>query len=411
MQEELNRFIQEPYDDATVFNLANCYYNIGQTSSALGLYLRITEYSKNDLLVYESLLKSGLCLRAQKDRNIHVKALFMHAISVLPRRPEAYFLLARLYEERSEWCECYSMACTALSIANETHTSLLTDVEYPGPYGFIFEKAVSSWWMGRNQESLDTFLFLDKIPMSDAHTAAVKANIASMMGTPEWTDPAYHRKNRAELLRLKFPGYDTIQANYSQCFQDMFILMATQGKKNGKYLEIGSNVPFAHNNTAILETEFDWKGISVEIDWNLVSQFRGSRKNDCICADATTLDYSKVLDDANMGTDWDYLQLDCEPPNNTYLALLSIPLEKYRFAVITYEHEFYCDETKSYRDKSRRYLKAHGYELIVDNVAIDDKSPFEDWWCHPDLISKKVLDALRCVGPEVKKAEKYIYNL
>lgn len=411
MQEQIDKFILDPYNDEIVFDLATQYFAQGQTSSALGLYLRVTEYSNNDLLIYESLLKSGLCLQKQKNRVSHAKALFMHAINVLPKRPEAHFLLSRLYEENHEWFEGYSMACVGITLAKDNTIPLLTDVEYPGEYGFIFEKAVCSWWMGRNQESLDTFLFLSKIPMTDAHTNAVKSNIASMMGTTEWTDPAYHKQNRAEFLRLKFPGYADIKANYAQCFQDMFVLMATQGKKNGKYLEIGANVPFAHNNTAILETEFDWKGFSVEIDWNLVSQFRGSRKNECICADATTLNYSKVLDEADMGLEWDYLQLDCEPPNNTYLALLSLPLEKYKFAVITYEHEFYCDETKSYRDKSRRYLKAHGYELIVNDVSIDGSLSFEDWWCHPDLISKDILDQLRCLGSETKKAENYIYNM
>jgi len=126
--------------------------------------------------------------------------------------------------------------------------------------------------------------------------------------------------------------------------------------------------------------------------------------------DATIANYDTILSDTNWGNDWDYLQLDCEPPHNTFEVLLSIPFEKYRFAVITYEHDYYCDETKSYRDKSRKYLESKGYELVVDNISPDDNSPFEDWWVHPDLVDKDVLNIIKSVTNTTKKAENYIYN-
>jgi len=75
---------------------------------------------------------------------------------------------------------------------------------------------------------------------------------------------------------------------------------------------------------------------------------------------------------------FEYLQLDCEPAKNTFEALLSIPFDKYRFAVITYEHDWYTDD-KTYRDKSRKYLQMMGYQLVVSNISLDYKSPFEDW--------------------------------
>jgi tetratricopeptide (TPR) repeat protein len=407
IQNTLNKFIDNPYNDKVVFDLANLYYNQNQTASALTYYLRITELDSD--LVYPSLLRAGLCLERQTNRVFSVKGLYLHAISHSPNRPEAYFLLSRLYERNREWQESYTIAAIAEHNDYSNNTSLLIDVEYPGIWGFKFEKAVSSWWMGRIDESLELFLSLDKHEIMDApHITSVKNNIKML--TNSWHIPVFYTKNKMTELRYKFKNHETIQSNHSQCFQDMFILSALDGKQNGKYLEIGSADPYFYSNTALLEEQFGWDGISLDIDENEVNKFKRARKNTCLHADALKTDYKKLLDDADLGTDWDYLQLDCEPPNNTFEVLLSIPFEKYRFAVITYEHDYYCDETKSYRDKSRRYLESKGYELAVDNISADDNSPFEDWWIHPDLVDKNVLSIIRSVTNNTKKAENYIYN-
>ena len=65
---ELNSFIQSPYNDLASFHLANWYYDNEQYAAALSFYLRVTECSKNDLLIYESLLKCGLCFEKQSRR-------------------------------------------------------------------------------------------------------------------------------------------------------------------------------------------------------------------------------------------------------------------------------------------------------------------------------------------------------
>ena len=39
--------------------------------------------------------------------------------------------------------------------------------------------------------------------------------------------------------RFKFPGFGKIENNYSQCFQDLFVLKCLSGKRKGTYLEIG----------------------------------------------------------------------------------------------------------------------------------------------------------------------------
>lgn len=403
---ELVSFIQSPYNDVSNFNLANWYYDREQYAAAISFYLRVTECSKNDLLIYESLLKCGLCFEKQGNRTFYAKGMYLHAISVLQIRPEAYFLLSRLYERNKEWQESYSMADIGLFI-NKVDVDELSNVEYPGRIGFLFEKSVVSWWMGRTKESIELLLDLyENYELPDEYKIAVNNNIKFIWGSDVWTKPNYYKKGNK--IRYNFDGIEKIENNHSQAFQDMFILMILNGKTNGKYLEIGSYQPFEHSNTYLLEDKFDWTGVSLEINPTIVKWFNGKRKNQCLQRDATKANYLEILDNQNMGTDWDYLQLDCEPAKNTFEALLSIPFDKYRFAVITYEHDWYIDD-KTYRDKSRRYLEMFGYQLIVSNVSVDDKSPFEDWWVHPELVDNEIIQKLKSIK-EVNNINDWIYD-
>ena len=88
--------------------------------------------------------------------------------------------------------------------------------------------------------------------------------------------------------------------------------------------------------------------------------------------------------------------------------MLMIPFNKYKFAIITYEHDHYIDMTGMYRDKSRNYLTSLGYELVVGNVASTKAAPFEDWWVHPDLVDRKTIETLKCVDRSVTPIEEYM---
>ena len=53
---------------------------------------------------------------------------------------------------------------------------------------------------------------------------------------------------------------------FSQTHQDLFVLYMNRKKTNGTFLEIGSNHPIKNNNTYLLESEYQWKGIMIEYD-------------------------------------------------------------------------------------------------------------------------------------------------
>ena len=405
MNKILNNFIDNPNNDIFAFNLAEYYFEYNQWASASSFYIRVTENSKTPELIYEALIKIGLCYEKMGDRNNAVKGAYMHAIAYLPKHPEAYFLLSRLYERKKEFNEAHMIACIAISNCDFKSIPLKTNVEYPGLYGLYFEKAVSLWWIGRPTESSDLFygLLEEKYgKLDEMHNNAVVYNI----NNSKWSKPSYY--NYTKKLKRPFNNSYKIERNYSQVHQDLFILTALNGKTYGKYLEIGAYDPINNSNTYLLENKFDWKGISLEIDPKLVTIFNGTRKNTCYCKDATITNYNDLLDNQNWGYEWDYLQLDCEPSKHTFEALLLIPFDRYKFAVITYEHDYYADETKSYREKSRKYLKSYGYELVVNDIASDNDLPFEDWWVHPDLVDKETINSLKQISNNINNATDYI---
>ena len=51
-----------------------------------------------------------------------------------------------------------------------------------------------------------------------------------------------------------------------------------------------------------------------------------------------------------------------------------------------------------------------GYQLVVSNVSVDDKSPFEDWWVHPDLVDNEIIQKLKS-HKDINCGKDWICNL
>jgi hypothetical protein len=83
-------------------------------------------------------------------------------------------------------------------------------------------------------------------------------------------------------------------------------------------------------------------------------------------------------------------------------------LTNINLAVITFEHDYYADETKLYREKSREFLINQGYVMVVGDIAPDKNSTFEDWWIHPDLVNPEILKIMIDSTNNIKKADDYM---
>ena len=224
-------------------------------------------------------------------------------------------------------------------------------------------------------------------------------------------EPEYwprYSKVEHERLKHQFPGSGGVKFNWSQSMQDMFVLMALDGKRNGVYVELGADLPRIINNTYLLETEFDWAGVSFEYDAEKVAFFNTIRRNKCICTDATTFDYKFLFEERNYPKQIDYLQLDLDPAEGTLAALKQIPLDDYRFTAITYETDVYRAGA-DVQDEEIEYLKSYGYELVVRNVA-NEGNPYEDWWVDPNVVDRAIIDKLKMDGRRAKESPECVYN-
>lgn len=168
---------------------------------------------------------------------------------------------------------------------------------------------------------------------------------------------------------------------YSQSGQDIFASQLLN-KKNGTFLDIGAGHPINFNNTYLLETKYDWTGTSIDVNQEFIPLWKNIRSNTFTCSDALTLDYGKMMEENYKSNIIDYLSLDID---NKYVDVLtSIPFDKYKFRVITIEHDFYI-HGDVFRKGEREFLQARGYYLLCSNVK-NTGNIYEDWWIHPDLV-------------------------
>jgi len=227
-----------------------------------------------------------------------------------------------------------------------------------------------------------------------------------------------YNKSKFENLLFKFDGSESIETNYSQSYQDMFVLSVLNGKKNGTYLEVGAYDGVFINNTYLLEKKFGWKGLSIDIDQSSEQSFRKSgRENDILIQNALDIDYLDLLTKKNFPSRIDYLQIDIEPQINTLECLKKIPFDKFKFSVITYETDYYDpsvsrEESHKVREESRKILESNGYELLVGNICnISNNDPFEDWYVDPTVIDPEILNLFRGSREYNDTAENYMLKV
>lgn len=428
MQDLLNAYIQDANNAEHNFVLGVRYHDLGQTASAVSFYLRAAERTNDDLLKYECLVRASMCFDSQGSRGLSVRGLLQHAMTICPKRPEAYYLLSRYYERGAgshpntdpsveEWFYGYTFASVGLQVSDFNCPPLRTKVDYPGKHGLLFERGVCAWWCGLCDESRDIMveLYHNWHDIDETHRNAIIRNLDLLQVDPNeptsTNRPPLDRYNKSDgdQFAYSFNNQDCILKNYSEAYQDIFVLGVLNGKEYGTYLEIGAGDPTYGSNTYLLEKNFKWTGVGLDIEPQFVQWHAQYRKNRVVQMNALEVDYQLLLNDIGVNGVVDYLQIDCDPPNVSYEVLKKIPFDMWKFAVITYEHDYYCDETKSYRDLSRDYLSSKGYVLVAPNMSPDDHRSYEDWWVHPDLVNSSVIERFKItIDSEVNNAQKYL---
>jgi len=193
---------------------------------------------------------------------------------------------------------------------------------------------------------------------------------------------------------------------YSQASQDIFVTNVLKHKKNGYFLEIGTNDPIIGNNSYILEKKYNFKGVLVEYEKQYEESYKKYRKNSIyIIDDARKIDYKNTLEINEFPKNIDYLQIDLDVDNKSTLETLLLfdetIFDTYKFATITFEHDFYRGDFFNTRQISREIFKKRGYCLVFPDICTDQGcvgtgwQPFEDWYVHPDLVDMNFINIIK----------------
>jgi FkbM family methyltransferase len=196
----------------------------------------------------------------------------------------------------------------------------------------------------------------------------------------------------------------------SQLNQDLFVLRKLNHKREGYFVEVGACHPIKLSNTYRLEHDFNWKGLLVEPNPELVTELRKFRTAAVIpCAVSNSLnsvnliiatnpEFSKIankkiknshglfestgksvtvdawkLEDLfeqnKVPSDFDVLTIDIE--GNELEALKSNDWLRWKPKLVLVEHNFRHD-----RQEMRNYLFRVGYRLASEN----SRSSWDDWF-------------------------------
>ena len=188
------------------------------------------------------------------------------------------------------------------------------------------------------------------------------------------------------MLRKSFRKYFLKRFEYSEAGQDIFALNLIG--KNGTYLEVGGFKPKLDSNTYILETQNNWRGVTIEFKkelqplWNSCKE----RKNRIYFEDALKFDYKTALEENNLPLHLNYLSCDIDPRDKTFEALKKILKEGLSFDFISFEHDDYTSD-ESYHKLASEYLIPKGYKIAVNNIYPKNKKNkiFETWFVNSKI--------------------------
>jgi hypothetical protein len=184
---------------------------------------------------------------------------------------------------------------------------------------------------------------------------------------------------------------------YSHAGQDIFAKNLIGN--NGTYLEVGAYLPVKNSNTYLLESKYNWRGISIEMDINHKDAWLNNkeRKNKIYFEDALSFKYKERLIENNLPLHINYLSCDIDPTFNTYNALKMIINEGISFDFISFEHDEYfrkncTNDNNDYHALAINFLKKNNYKIGIDNVYPKNKPEklFETWFINNSITFDKI---------------------
>lgn len=196
--------------------------------------------------------------------------------------------------------------------------------------------------------------------------------------------------------------------SYSQVDQDLWVLEMLNNKKNGYFLDVGAYDGIKYSNSLLLEKDFDWSGLLIEAHPDNFNTLKNNRKNTLVpyavsdyngkiifeneCGTGSKvveknglsidcITFEKMFEMYNVPNYIDYISLDIE--GMEYLSLTKFPFDKYKFKLLTVEHNLYMSGSEN-KEKIKDILLKNGYVIYKENVS-HNELPFEDWYINPNI--------------------------
>ena len=185
---------------------------------------------------------------------------------------------------------------------------------------------------------------------------------------------------------------------YSDAKQDQFAANILKFNRDGYCVDIGSCHSVISNNTYYFQG-LDWTSISIEIERGYNESYSTRTNGVHLNKNAIEVNYKETFEEYEFPKSIDYLSLDVDTISLDVLRIL--PLDEYRFKVITIEHDGYLYGDK-YREQQRNLLNSYGYLLLCSNVYVEQSGyegkecPFEDWWIDPSEFDSDLIEKIKC---------------
>ena len=386
----LNDVVLDYQNPEKIYKLAQEYDRLEQGAGAFSWYLRAADMSpgitwEERWLQYKCMILSAFIYDRNQNRDHSTEGLLEIAIETMPERPEAYYYLSKFKQERNDWRK--SLMYASIGISNIENGTLEeapdNDVDYPGDDALRLLYARAKWKTDGRDASKNLAFDLKYRNKLDPNLDQEVSELLSQHGYPSTLGYSYDEE---DLYKFPFKGLESVDKNYSRHFQDMFVLSCLDGMREGTFVELGSGHPELYNNTKLLEEEFGWKGISLDNSERMCHIFSRSRNTSIILDDAAKVNYEELFKKNCLEQRIDFLRINAE--HASIEALQNIPFNKYEFSVIQFQHNAVWWGPE-FKEASRKILSKLGYILLVNDVAVDPKSPYEDWWVHPLIAQSK----------------------
>lgn len=201
---------------------------------------------------------------------------------------------------------------------------------------------------------------------------------------------------------------------YSQAAQDKWVLNMTNFKKDGIFVEVGAYDGLQSSNTALLEFDYNWKGVCIEAGAGYYASLEKNRP-DSININIAVMPYTgtckfsgytvndggnemqcdtlvNILDSVHTPLVIDYMSIDIEGGEEG--AIESMDWDKYRVNLLTIEHNLYATGPRQ-KEAIYKLMTERGYVRVVEDAPCLDPAPqwhmqpFEDWYAHKDFLASK----------------------